>query len=85
MLSTNGHLQVWLSYAKFEATPLAVLAMPAEDDEELEEEARQQQLAEAEEAEGGEAGTGASRQNGSNARCAGQNCTHCIAQCSEHI
>ncbi|KAL4860107.1 Crooked neck-like protein 1 [Chlorella vulgaris] len=57
LLERTRHVKVWLSYAKFEATPLAVLAMPAEDDEELEEEARQQQLAEAEEAEGGEAGT----------------------------
>ncbi len=51
-------LQVWLSYAKFEATPLAVLAMPVEEDEALDDEARRQQLAGAEEAEGGEAGTG---------------------------
>lgn len=50
--------QVWLSYAKFEATPLAVLATPADEDEERTEEERQQQLAEAEAAEGGEAGTG---------------------------
>jgi hypothetical protein len=50
--------QVWLSYAKFEATPLAVLATPAEEDEEQDDEARQQQLAEAEAAEGGAAGTG---------------------------
>lgn len=53
--------QVWLSYAKFEATPLAVLATPADEDEERTEEERQQQLVEAEEAEGGEAGTGVCR------------------------
>lgn len=33
-------LQVWLSYAKFEATPLAVLATPPEEGEEEEEETR---------------------------------------------
>lgn len=50
--------QVWLSYAKFEATPLAVLATPADEDEAQTEEERAQQLEEAVAAEGGEAGTG---------------------------
>ena len=58
-LQRTRHVKVWLSYAKFEATPLAVLATPPDEDEEAGEEAAAARLAEAEEAEGGAAGTGA--------------------------
>ncbi|PRW59332.1 Crooked neck 1 [Chlorella sorokiniana] len=57
LLQRTRHVKVWLSYAKFEATPLAVLATPEDEDEARTEEERAQQLAEVEEAEGGEAGT----------------------------
>ena len=40
LLQRTRHVKVWLSYAKFEATPLAVLATPAEAEEEEGEEAR---------------------------------------------
>jgi hypothetical protein len=50
--------QVWLSYAKFETTPLAILAQPAEEEEGMDEAEQQRQLEEAEAAEGGDEGTG---------------------------
>ncbi|GAB4816800.1 hypothetical protein N2152v2_003846 [Parachlorella kessleri] len=58
LLQRTQHVKVWLSYAKFEATPLAVLATPPEEEQEEEggSEARRQREAEAAEAEGGAAG-----------------------------
>uniref|UniRef100_A0A1D1ZQ99 Crooked neck-like protein 1 n=1 Tax=Auxenochlorella protothecoides TaxID=3075 RepID=A0A1D1ZQ99_AUXPR len=59
LLARTRHVKVWLSYARFEATPLALLAQRDEEGEEEGRVSEGERRAEAERAEGGAAGVAA--------------------------